>query len=141
MTNRKTVLVVDDSSVSRTLLEETLCDEYVVLQAENGKEALELLDKHSVTAIILDLMMPVMDGSQFLNVLRSNPDLESIPVIIITADSSDEQRKKIIAMGANDVIYKPFIDDLVKLRVKNVIEYRHRKAETMKSVVSEAAKE
>lgn len=83
-------------------------------------------------------MMPVMDGSEFLSVLHSSPELKEIPVIIITADSSEEQRKSIIAMGANDVIYKPFIDDLVKLRVKNVIEYRHRKTETMKSVVSEA---
>lgn len=137
------LMIIDDAEINREVLKLMFDDEYEVIEAENGSDALKKLEELNgqVDAILLDLMMPVMDGSQFLNVLHSNPDFESIPVIIITADSSDEQRKKIIAMGANDVIYKPFIDDLVKLRVKNVIEYRHRKAETMKSVVSEAARE
>ncbi|MGN0598024.1 MAG: EAL domain-containing protein [Ruminiclostridium sp.] len=134
------IMIIDDAEINRDVLKMMFIDDYSVIEADNGRDALEKLKelKGQVDAILLDIVMPVMDGSEFLGVLRSYPELEAIPVIIITADSSEEQRKSIIAMGANDVIYKPFIDDLVKLRVKNVVEYRHRKAETMKSIVSEA---
>ena len=121
MTNRKTVLIVDDSSVSRTLLEETLCDEYEVLQAENGMEALELLNKRSVTAIILDLIMPVMDGFEFLKRFSERAENSTVPIIVLTANSDKESEIRALKMGAWDIIVKPFIPEIIKIRLSNVI--------------------
>jgi CheY-like chemotaxis protein len=85
----KTVLVVDDETVIRAMVAEALSDEgYTVITAANGAEALELLKRHRPTAVVLDLMMPVMNGYAFLAACRAEPQSASTPVLVLSAAPS-----------------------------------------------------
>lgn len=123
MTGRKTVLVVDDSGVDRRLLEKTFETDYYVLSAENGEEALAVLDRTGmqVSAIILDLWMPVMDGYTFLEHIKEMPEHCGIPVIVATGQGNAEEEKKSLQMGAWDFISKPYDADILRFRLQNAI--------------------
>ena len=122
------ILVVDDAEINRILLKEIFRGQYEVLEACNGQEAFAVLEAYGnkVKAILLDLIMPVMDGKEFL--LRKNADdrFHNIPVIIITADGGKCSQLHMLELGVNDYIIKPFVNELVKRRVANVIEYNGR---------------
>ena len=84
MLTKKEILIVEDNAINRMILSELLSSEYKVLEAENGQEALEVLEKHrdEVSLILLDITMPVMDGYTFLSIAKKDPSLASIPVIV-----------------------------------------------------------
>ncbi len=119
-----TVLIVEDNEINRALLVTILEDTYQVLEAENGQEALEILrnPKNSVSAVITDLIMPEMDGYQFLEVYSSSAEFANIPVIVSTSQSDSESEVKCLEYGAWDFIKKPYNAQIIKFRVKNVIE-------------------
>ena len=121
---RPIVLVVDDVDVNVMILEEILQDDYHVLTANNGKEALEKLRDTTVLPkiILLDVMMPEMDGRQMFELLKTDDALKRIPVIFITAENDSES--ELLAAGAVDFINKPFQPDIVKHRVRNQIELK-----------------
>lgn len=117
------VLVVDDQEINRDVLGMILEDDYEVIYAENGLEAIEKikenLDKLSV--ILLDLIMPVMDGFAVLAMVKNDEDMKNIPVIVLTADKSAEL--KALQMGAADFITKPFdMHEVILARVSRIIE-------------------
>ncbi len=115
------MLIVDDTYVARKLLMSYFSDNFNIIQAENGKEALKKLSHHQdVSIIILDMKMPDMDGSEFLEIYRNDPVLSKIPVIAVSADPSFEAEA--LRKGAKDMIIKPFDVNIVKLRVNNVLE-------------------
>lgn len=126
--NQKTeygrILVVDDEEINRIILNAIFENQYKVLQAENGKQALEVLEEcnYEVDVIFLDMAMPVMDGIGFLEERQKNIKMEDIPVIIITADDTSAQQVKAIALGASDYIIKPFVGETVLRRTRNVLE-------------------
>lgn len=117
---REKVLVVDDVELNRDILEEILKDEYTVIQAENGKRALEIIqnDQEEIAVILLDLIMPEMDGFQVLEVIKENKWMDKMPVLIISGENSVEIEKKCFDYGISDFIKKPFDNKLVKKRVK-----------------------
>ena len=119
-----TVLIVEDNEINRSLLAAILEDTYHVLEACNGREALEILrdSKNTVSAIVTDLIMPEMDGYQFLEVYRSSPEFANIPVIVSTSQSDSESEVKCLEYGAWDFIKKPYNAEIIRFRVKNVIE-------------------
>lgn len=121
---REKVLVVDDVELNRDILEEILKDEYTVIQAENGKRALEIIqnDQEEIAVILLDLIMPEMDGFQVLEVIKENKWMDKMPVLIISGENSVEIEKKCFDYGISDFIKKPFDNKLVKKRVKNVVD-------------------
>ncbi|MEG0355750.1 MAG: diguanylate cyclase, partial [Lachnospiraceae bacterium] len=98
------------------------------LEAGNGVEAIAILEEHQnqIDLILLDIIMPEMDGKEFLQYKKKTPQLDGIPVIMITADDSSEQQISTLTMGANDYIVKPFIPEIVVRRVKNVLESNRR---------------
>ncbi|MGD1822556.1 MAG: diguanylate cyclase domain-containing protein [Pleomorphochaeta sp.] len=119
--NNPTMLIVDDTFVARQLLKSYFDKSFNIIQAENGNEALKKLSHHqNVSIIILDMKMPIMDGSQFLEIYRNDPVLSKIPVVAISADSSFEAEALI--KGAKDMIVKPFDVNIVKMRVNNVLQ-------------------
>ena len=124
----KTVLIVDDVEVNRISLRCIFEKDYQVLEAENGKQALEILEAHSnnVDIILLDLTMPVMDGTTFLAHKRANHDIAGIPVIIITADDTSVRQTQTLELGADDYIIKPFVPKIALRRVKNVLDARQQ---------------
>ena len=120
----ETVLVVDDMEINRVSLRSILENEYRVLEAENGKQALEMLEQseQKVDIILLDLTMPVMGGTEFLKYKNEKIGLYRIPVIVITADDTAEQQVEAMHLGAKDYVVKPFIPEIVTRRVRNVLD-------------------
>jgi putative two-component system response regulator len=124
------VLIVDDMEINREILEEILEDQYTVACAEDGKRAVELLEKHNteISVVLLDIVMPTMDGYEVMAYMQRKNYLEQIPVLIISGEDSIKIEKRCFDMGASDFIRKPFDNTLVRKRVNNVAElYEHKK--------------
>lgn len=138
----ETVLIVDDLEVNRISLRCIFGDRYRVLEAENGKEALKLLEdgNETVDIILLDLMMPQMDGMTFLEEKRKQAAIAGIPVIIITADDTTGHQIQTLELGADDYIIKPFIPEIARRRVRNVLESRKQRMEQALLKETEEAK-
>ncbi len=120
---KRLVLVADDEMINRFLLGNILEKEYEVIFAENGREALESIREHGQTLslVLLDLMMPVMSGTELLHILREDPELSRIPVIVLTADQDAEVES--LKLGANDFIQKPYpTAEVIMARVNRTIE-------------------
>ena len=116
-------LVVDDQEINRDAIGAILEDDYEVIFAENGKEALALMQKHAneLSIVLLDLMMPVMTGFEVLERLQKDEVLKAIPVIVLTADKKAELTA--LQMGAADFITKPFdMPEIILARVSRIIE-------------------
>jgi len=120
-----TVLVVDDIETNVEILEEILKDDYNIITANNGKQALELLGDsiYLPKIILLDVVMPEMTGREMFELMKTNERLKRIPVIFITTENDFES--ELLAAGAVDFIYKPFKPEIVKLRVRNQIELKN----------------
>lgn len=117
------VLVVDDQEINRDALEVILEDDYTVITAENGKEALEQMRAHisELSLVLLDLMMPVMSGFEVLETVREDEDLRKIPIIVLTAEKSAELEA--LQLGAADFVTKPFdLPEVIIARVNRIIE-------------------
>lgn len=117
------ILIVDDAEFNRELLKEMLQDEYDILEADNGKTALEVIDSQQdqINAILLDLIMPVMDGFEVLKNLGEKKIIGKIPVLVISGENSSQNEKKCFDYGVSDFIGRPFNTTLVKLRVRNMV--------------------
>ena len=123
MQRPKLVLVVDDQEINRDSLGIILEDDYEILYAENGKEAVEQMRAHAneLSLVLLDLMMPVMNGFEVMEIVREDEQLKHIPIIVLTAEKSAELRA--LQMGAADFITKPFdMSEVILARVGRIIE-------------------
>ena len=136
---RPTVLVVDDVDMNIMILEEILKDNYTVISAGNGVRALEVLRRIPVLPkiILLDVFMPEMNGYEMLEVMKTDHALRRIPVIFITTSDSETEA---LSAGAVDFISKPFLPEIVKLRVKNQIELKNY-SDSLEAMVAEKAAE
>lgn len=125
---KNSILIVDDQEINRVILAELFKDDYNVIQAENGEQALKIINSdNSIIAIMLDLIMPVMDGMSVLIELNRTGKIYHIPVFIITAADNMQLLQSAYSLGAVDVISKPFRMCFIKSRISNIIElYRHR---------------
>ncbi len=121
---RNKILVVDDMEVNRELLQQILKDEYDIAQAENGKQAIQYLNKmhDEITVILLDLMMPEMDGFAVLDMMRKQGWLKKIAVLVISGETSSQIESKCFKYGVSDFISKPFEVSVVKRRVRNIVD-------------------
>ena len=128
MTRR--VLVVDDSRLNRLLLSRILSDDYEVLQAENGLDAMDILrgSGATISAVLLDIVMPVMDGYEVLSQMRADDSMSMIPVIVATSDTDVDAEVKCLSLGANDVITKPYNPVIIRHRLWNTINLRETAA-------------
>ncbi|MBW2238443.1 MAG: response regulator [Deltaproteobacteria bacterium] len=124
-TNKQKILIVDDTPENIQILMETLKDDYKIVAAINGEKALKMAEMVPFPDIILlDIMMPGMDGYEVCNRLKNNEKTKNIPVIFITALSEEEDEAKGLALGAVDYIAKPINPELVKARVRNHLELK-----------------
>lgn len=117
--DKLTILVVDDTPANIDVLKGILQDEYRIKVALNGPKAIDIANKDSdIAMILLDVMMPKMDGYQVCEMLKSNAMTRNIPVIFVTAKSSSSDERKGLLLGAVDYITKPLQPEIVKARVK-----------------------
>lgn len=122
--SKTTILIVDDSEINRDVLKEIFKDDYTILEADNGKAAIDMVVKSRafLAAILLDINMPEMDGFAVLTEIGKVKLLDKIPVIMITSDTSAETERKCYEQGVADVICKPFETLIVKQKVSRSIE-------------------
>jgi signal transduction histidine kinase len=119
------VLVVDDEESNRSLLADLLrAREYQVVEAADGKEALSQVASHPPDAVILDVMMPNLDGFEVCRRLKSNPATAAIPILLVTALTDRSDRLRGIEAGANDFLTKPVDTQDVALRVRNAVHVK-----------------
>lgn len=123
-----TLLIVDDIEINRAILTEIFKDEYNIIEAANGVQAVEVLNSGArISAMLLDLLMPEMNGLEVLREMNKRGLIKSIPVFLITAANSNELLMEGYNLGAVDIISKPFAPNFLRCRINNVVElYRHR---------------
>lgn len=127
---QKIILVVEDNVINRKMLCEILSPEYEVLEAENGQEALEVLKEYGerVSLILLDIIMPVMDGYTFLTQVKADTAYSSIPVIVTTQNDGESDEVAALSHGATDFVAKPYKPQVILHRVASIINLRETAA-------------
>lgn len=118
------ILIVDDADINREVLENLLSPEYDTVQATGGQEAIAIIEKErdNLSLVLLDIMMPDIDGYEVLKSMHFNGTIKHTPAILITAADSIADEEKGLSMGAADFIRKPFVPEIVLHRVKNILE-------------------
>jgi DNA-binding response OmpR family regulator len=118
------ILVVDDEEINRTLLREVLAEQgHEVVEAEDGNQALERFSQHSPDLVLLDVMMPGLNGFRVCGEWKKNPALAPVPVILLTGLDDRQSRLAGLSAGANDLVTKPIDVEEVLLRVRNSLYY------------------
>lgn len=121
--NRETILIVDDMEINRDILGEMLRNDYHLIEASDGEEALALLhtNRTKIDLILLDLIMPKKDGFEVLQEMNQKGWIEQIPVIMISSETSPDFMKRVYELGGTDYIFRPFDMSVVQQRVKNTL--------------------
>ena len=120
------IMIVEDNDYNRDILRRRLDREgYSVLECINGKEAVEALKTEKVDMILLDIMMPEMNGYEVLEILKNDNELKNIPVVVISALSEIDNAVKCIELGAEDHLPKPFSPTLLKARINSGLQKKH----------------
>lgn len=119
------ILIVDDSAVMRKMIIRTLtlCGLEIgnIYEAGNGKEGLDMLDKHWVDILFIDVNMPVMDGMEMLKLVRTRPDTRTLPVLIISTESN-EDRIRMFDQNKAGFVHKPFTPEILKNKIEEKLE-------------------
>lgn len=118
------LLIVDDNPDIRSFIKRGLGEEYYIYEAEDGEKGFELAKRVVPNIIITDLMMPIMDGIEFCNTLKATQETSHIPVVMLTAKTSQEWEIEGLKTGADAYIRKPFDMELLELKLKNILKYR-----------------
>ena len=122
ITTKSSILIVDDEKTNILYLNRILSADYDIYTAKDGAKGIKLANDYSPDLILLDIVMPGMDGYEVLSVLKESEKTKAVPVIFITGLTGDENETKGLALGADDYISKPFNDEIVRLRVRNQIK-------------------
>ena len=120
------LLLVDDNRDFCEFMADSLADEYSVLVAFNGQEALEQLRKNDVNIVVSDVMMPIMSGTELCSRIKTNILWSHIPVILLTARTAEEYQIEGLELGADDYLTKPFNFNLLKLRIQKFLEWTEK---------------
>ncbi len=126
MKARKKILIVEDNKLNRELLRVILEEDYEIAEAENGQKALEFLEesREGIDLILLDIVMPVMDGYTFLGIMREQEAYSAIPVIVVTQSGDDTDEVTALSRGATDFVMKPYNAQVIRHRVESIIRLR-----------------
>lgn len=131
---RPTILLVEDNQDFIDFMEQSLVDDYNVLKASNGEQALEVLDSDTVDIIISDVMMDRMDGLELCKAVKSDIRISHVPVILLTAKSLAEDEMRGLESGADDYITKPFNMPILRQRITKLIDENRRSQEKFRRI-------
>ena len=129
METKTKILVVDDKGINRYMMGEIFRDEYEIVEAAGGQEAIDLiaLEHDELAIVLLDIVMPGIDGFGVLEDMKRKQLLDKLPVVIVTDDSSEATSIKAFEYKVADMVIKPFEPRIIKRRVENIIElYAYR---------------
>ena len=139
------IMIVEDIAINREILKSILEDDYEIIEAEDGEQALKLIFEDNIrpTVILLDILMPKVDGFEVIKRLKSEESTMHIPVLFITAADSSEDESRGLQAGAADYITKPFKEDIIKVRVDNHVDlarYSHELEDLVEEKTAELTK-
>ncbi|MFZ0591845.1 MAG: response regulator [Bryobacteraceae bacterium] len=124
-----TIMIVDDSPAMRAFVRRILdmsgLEINCCIEAGDGQEALELLRQHRPDVILSDINMPRMDGEQFVRSLEADPELRSIPVVVVSTDRTENRVQQMIELGARGYVTKPFRPETLREELERVLETVH----------------
>ena len=122
----KAIIVADDSMIIKNIIEKALCDEYVVLKASNGKEAIKYITdkKYDIVGMFLDLNMPESDGFMVLNYFKNNNLFKKYPIAIMSGDDTKETIERAFTYNIVDMLNKPFSNHNIKSMVNKMISLK-----------------
>lgn len=142
MKKKDTILIVDDIEMNRVILGSIFEENYKIMEAENGEQALSMLEQYhdNIVVVLLDLVMPVKNGYAVMEEMGRKGLISEVPVVIITAEDSVESEVQAFDLGASDIIMKPFEPHVVGRRVKNIMELNRRKLNQEEIIEEQAAK-
>jgi len=120
---RAKILIVDDDAMNRVVLSDLLSDEYDIIEAKDGNEAIDILEEKAkeITLVLLDMVMPGRDGLEVLEIMNQKDWIKGTPVVMISAETSSPHVEKAFSLGVTDFIYRPFDQMVVQKRVRNTI--------------------
>ncbi len=138
-TERATILIVDDSMMNRALLSDILCDSYDIIEAEDGEQAIAILQRRAadISLVVLDMVMPKVDGFGVLEAMNKNRWIQYIPVVAISAETSPEFIERAYNQGVTDFINRPFDALIVIRRVSNTVKLYSKQRQLMNMVANE----
>lgn len=131
METKNKILVVDDKGINRYMLGGIFREEYEIIEASGGQNAIDIIaeEAKNLAVVLLDIIMPVVDGFGVLEYMRKKELLGTLPVVIITEDDSEETSGRAFEYKVADIVIKPFEPKIIRRRVQNIIElyaYRER---------------
>ncbi len=137
--NRETILIVDDSAMNRMLLSDILADTYNIIEAEDGEQAIAILQQHAseISIVVLDMVMPKVDGFGVLAAMNENRWIQFLPVVSISTESSPEFVERAYSLGVTDFINRPFDELIVIRRVSNTIKLYAKQRKLTNMVANE----
>lgn len=137
--NRETILIVDDSAMNRMLLSDILSDTYNIIEAEDGEQAIAILQQHAseISIVVLDMVMPKVDGFGVLEAMNENRWIQFLPVVSISTESSPEFVERAYSLGVTDFINRPFDELIVIRRVSNTIKLYTKQRKLTNMVANE----
>lgn len=141
--DKKSILMIDDVKLNLVTARDVLEDEYILYEALSAEEGFKILEEHIPDLILLDLVMPQMDGYEMIEILKSTRRYMGIPVIFLTAQTAAESEVKGLELGAADFITKPFVPIVMKRRIETQIElaeYQHSLEQLVEEKVEEIEK-
>ncbi len=129
------ILVVDDDKTTRKMISLILKSKgYEVVTAENGLEALQKLGIDKINLILTDMNMPYMDGIEFTKQVRSNPEIASIPIVMITTEADEDEKKRAFEAGVDDYLVKPTNAEQITESMKKILKKNFREIKEDKNV-------
>lgn len=134
--DKPVMLITEDHPEMRAFIAQTLNPYFTILQAENGKVALEILQTETVDIVISDVMMPLMDGFELLEAIKQDDKLHQISIVMLTARADQEDRLHALTLGIDDYLTKPFSAALFLARIKNILENRIKVIREFKTLSS-----
>lgn len=135
MINKKVLLIADDDEMNRKIIQNFLKNSYEILQAKNGREAIEIIRSKKVDALLLDIIMPEMDGLEVLKVLKEDHTYDNMGILVATSTKEKTERTA-LSLGADDVVSKPYDPIVIQKRMDNIIIMKEAK---MRSQMSKGA--
>lgn len=137
--NREIILIVDDSAMNRMLLSDILSDTYNIIEAEDGEQAIAILQQHAseISIVVLDMVMPKVDGFGVLEAMNENRWIQFLPVVSISTESSPEFVERAYSLGVTDFINRPFDELIVIRRVSNTIKLYAKQRKLTNMVANE----
>jgi len=136
------MLIADDIEMNRSVIKKMFRHDFEVYEAATGKEVFDILDHHTVDVVLLDIIMPEMDGLEVLVKLKHEEQYKNIAVLVATSTKEKTERNA-LALGADDIVAKPYDPVVIHKRVENILETRRLKQELhqLKQSMEEAEKE